>query len=61
MKYSKQEIENRLKEMLNEMLSDYNQDGTLISLDFDSESETATIKMNVYIDEDYDYVGFATF
>lgn len=39
MKYSKEEIEKRLKDMLYEMLSSQNQEDGFISLEYDEEKQ----------------------
>ena len=58
MKYTKAEIEEKLKDLLNDCLSSANQDGTIISLELDKNRETCTVKLNVIIVEDDDYIGF---
>lgn len=57
-KYSKAEIEAKLKDLLNDCLSSANQDGSIISLDLDVWGDTCTVKMNVTIVEEDDYIGF---
>lgn len=58
----KDKIEKQLKDLLYDMLRDYNQEGALISLKVDDykfdDEITCTIKMNVTIVEEDDYVGF---
>ena len=57
-KYAKKEVEAKLKDLLNDCLSSANQDGSIISLEVDDELETCTVKMNVTIVEEDDYIGF---
>lgn len=57
MKYSKEEIENRLKNLLNELMSGYNQDHSIISLELSEDKSTCDVKLSVCIVEE-DYVGF---
>jgi hypothetical protein len=54
----KAEIEAKLKDLLNDCLSSANQDGSIISLELDESGETCTVKMNVTIVEEDDYIGF---
>lgn len=56
--YSKTEIENRLKELLHEMLRGYNQEDSIISLEYDEEKNECNLKLTVNIVEEDDYVGF---
>lgn len=58
MAFTKEQIETRLKDMLYELLSGGNQEGSIISLDYDEESETCTVKLTVCQVEEDDYVGF---
>jgi hypothetical protein len=58
MKYSKEEIEKRLKDMLHEILRDYNQEDSIISLEYDEENQECNLKMTVHIVEEDDYIGF---
>lgn len=58
MGYTKKEIESRLKNMLDECLESYNQDGSIISIVYDPEKNECTVKLNVYIVEEDNYVGF---
>lgn len=53
-----EEIEKSLKDMLHEMLRDYNQEGGLVSLEYDEVNMQCTVKMNVHIVEDDEYIGF---
>ncbi len=59
MKYSKEEIESRLKDMLHEILRGYNQEDSILSLEYDEEKQECNLKMTVNIVEEDDYVGFA--
>ncbi len=61
MKYNKEEIEKRLKDMLHEMLRDYNQEDSILSLEYDEEKQECNLKMNVHIVEEDDYVGFGVY
>jgi hypothetical protein len=58
MKYTKEQIEERLTEMLSDCLEYGNQESAIISLEYDPETEEATIKMSTHIVEEDDYVGF---
>jgi len=58
MKYSKEIIEERLKDILYECLSNANQESGLISLEYDEENEECNVKLSVCIVEEDDYVGF---
>ena len=61
MEYSKEEIEKRLKDMLHEMLRGYNQEDSILSLEYDEEKQECNLKMNVHIVEEDDYVGFGVY
>lgn len=58
MKYSKEEVEKRLKDTLHEMLRGCHQEDSIISLEYDEEKQQANLVMNVHIVEEDDYVGF---
>ena len=58
MKYSKEQIEKNLTELLEECLSSANQDGAIISLNYDEETELCVITMATSIIEEDDYIGF---
>lgn len=58
MKYTKEEIERRLKEMLSECLETYNQESAIVSIDYNPDTEKTIIVMNTAIVEEDDYVGF---
>lgn len=47
--------------MLFDMLSDYNQEDGIISLEYDEEKEECNLKMSVHIIAEDDYVGFACY
>ncbi len=55
---SKKEIESRLKDMLHEMLRNFNQEDSIIDLKYDEADNTCDIKMNVHIVEEDNYIGF---
>jgi hypothetical protein len=59
MPLSKEEVESRLKYLLYELLRYGNQEDGIISLEYDEGSETCTVKMNVCLVEEDDYVGFS--
>ena len=61
MKYTVEEIENRLKELLSECLESANQEHGIISLKYDPETEKATIIMDTTIVEKDDYIGFEAY
>lgn len=58
MKYSKEEIESKLKELLNELLESGKQDGSIIDLTYDESEEQCYVTLSVHIVEEDDYVGF---
>jgi hypothetical protein len=58
MKYSKEEIEERLSYLMREVLSSSNQEGGIISLETDLDKMEATVKLNIVIVEEDDYIGF---
>jgi len=60
-KFTKEQIEKRLMDMLYEMLSDYNQEDGIISVEYIEGSHECTVKMNVNIVEEDDYVGFGSY
>ena len=45
--------------MLHEILRDYNQEDSILSIEYDQKNEECVIKMNVTIVEDDDYIGFS--
>jgi hypothetical protein len=61
MNYKKEEIENRLKEILDDLLSTINQDGSIISLDYDESKNECVVKMDVFINEDDNFIGFQSY
>ena len=61
MKYTKEEIEKRLKDILHEILRGYNQEDSIVSIDYDEEKRECTIKMNVHIVDRDDYIGFGCY
>ena len=61
MKYSKEEIEQKLKDLLYEMLSSYNQEGSILSLEYDEEKQECNLKMSVNIVEEDNYIGFSSY
>lgn len=61
MKYTKEEVEKRLKYMLHEILRGYSQEDSIISLEYDAEKEECNIKMTVNIIEEDNYIGFACY
>jgi len=58
MKYSKKQIEKRLKDMLYDLLSSGNQESALKNLTYDKKTKQCNIIMNVHIVEEDDYIGF---
>lgn len=58
MKYTKEEIEKTLTEMLRECLESYNQESALVSLEYDSDSGQAIVVLDTCIIEEDDYIGF---
>ena len=61
MKYTKEKIEKELRDLLEDCLSMYKQDGALISLEYDEKTEICTIKMNTFINDEDDYIGFESY
>lgn len=61
MKYTKEEIEEKLKDMLHEILRGHNQEDSIISVSYDEEKQECNIKMTVSIVEEDNYVGFASY
>ena len=61
MTHTKEEIEKRLKDMLHEMLRGYNQEDSIISLDYDETNQECNIKMTVNIVDEDDYIGFGCY
>jgi hypothetical protein len=61
MKYSKEEIEKRLKDTLYEILSDQNQEDGFISLEYNEEKQECNVRMSVHIVEEDDYIGFGSY
>lgn len=61
MKYTKEEIEGRLRYMLYELLSDQNQEDGFISLEYNEETQECNIRMSVHIVEEDDYIGFGSY
>lgn len=61
MSYTKKEIEFQLMNTLNEMLRNYNQEDSIISLDYDENNQQCTVKMNVHIVEKDNYIGFGVY
>lgn len=61
MPYTKKEIEERLHDMLYELLSGGNQESAIISLEYDEETETCTVKLTTHIEEEDDYIGFDSY
>lgn len=59
--YNKEEIEKRLKDMLHEILRGYNQEDSILSLEYDEEKQECTVKMNVHIVKEDDYIGFGCY
>jgi len=61
MEYTKEEIENRLKDMLHEILRTYNQENSILSLEYDEENQECNLRMSVHIVEEDDYIGFGVY
>jgi hypothetical protein len=61
MKYSKEEIEKTLKDMLHEILRGYHQEDSIISLEYDESKQECNVKMTVHIVEEDEYIGFAAY
>lgn len=58
-RYTREEIEKRLKDALHEALRSFNQEDGMVSLHLDEDGSTCTVKLGVVIVEEDDYVGFS--
>lgn len=56
---TKQEKEQELRELLDECLESCNQDGSIIDLAYDEDSNTCIVKLTVNEVERDKYIGFA--
>lgn len=61
MKYTKEEIEERLKERLNDLLALDNQEGSIAGVYYDEHYKVFTVDLNVFIYEEDDYIGFSRY
>jgi hypothetical protein len=61
MKYTKEEIKERLHDLLYDCLSTQYQESAIISLDYDEETEECIVKLCTHIVEEDDYVGFDSY
>jgi hypothetical protein len=59
MDYTKEEIETRLKSLLHEMFRGANQEDGILSLEYNEKKQECTVKLNVSIIEEDDYIGFS--
>ena len=57
-KFTKDEIREGLRELLSECLGSCNQDGAVLSLEYDEEKQECTVKMTVHIVDEDNYIGF---
>lgn len=57
-KYTKQKIEESLIDLLDDLLRGGNQEGSIISLNYDEETELCTVVLSTHIVEEDDYIGF---
>lgn len=57
-KFSKDEIEEGLRELLNECLRGANQEGSIISIKYDEDRQECTVQMTVHIVDEDDFIGF---
>ena len=58
MNYTKEEIESRLKELLYDLLSYGNQEGSILSLNYNEKKQECNVTLTVNIIEEDDYIGF---
>lgn len=58
MSYTKEEIEKRLLNLLEESLRSTAQESSVISLTYDEKTKECSIKLNTHIVEEDDYIGF---
>lgn len=61
MNYTKEEVETRLEEALYEMLEGFNQEDSIISVDYDPTNQSCLVKLKVHIVEQDDYIGFSAY
>jgi hypothetical protein len=58
MPYTKEEIENSLRELLYDCLSTANQESAIKTLSYNEETHECTIVMSTHINEEDNYIGF---
>jgi hypothetical protein len=58
MNYTKEEIESRLKELLYDLLRSGNQEGSILSLNYNEKKQECNVTLTVNIIEEDDYIGF---
>lgn len=58
MKYTKEQIETTLVDLLYDLLSYGNQESAIISLEYDDVEKVCNVKLRTHIVEDDDYIGF---
>ena len=51
------EIESKLKELLDELLEYGNQEGSIISINYNKETETCTVEMNVVLTQEPEFIN----
>ena len=61
MNYTKEEVETRLEEASYEMLEGFNQEDSIISVDYDPTNQSCLVKLKVHIVERDDYIGFGAY
>lgn len=58
METSNKDIENALKDLLDECLASQNQDGSIIKLKYNKDNQTCEVSLTVTIVEEDNYIGF---
>lgn len=58
MKYTQEYIEGQLYELLDELLSYGNQEGSIKNITYNSDTKTCIVEFNTIIIEEDDYIGF---
>ena len=61
MDYTKEEIETRLKGLLHEIFRGASQEDGILSLEYNEKKQECTVKLNVSIIEEDDYIGFSSY
>lgn len=57
-KYTKEQIEKSLRDLLNELMRSDNQDGSIRSFHYNEDTKQCTVVFSTCIIEEDDYIGF---